>query len=46
MRARLTHGSNHATSTNLAPCRYALAAIARVSGSFPGSQPTETIWPG
>ena len=45
-RARLTHGSNHDTSTNFAPRRYALAAIARVSGSFPGSQVTETIWSG
>ena len=42
-RARLIHGSNHATSTNFAPRRYALAAIARVRSSLPGSHVTETI---
>src|SRR4051812_14749611 len=46
IRARLTHGSNQATSTNRAPCRYAASASARVIGSLPGSEPTETIWPG
>jgi hypothetical protein len=44
IRARLIQGSNQATSTNLAPCRYALAAIARVSCSLPGSHDTATIW--
>ena len=43
MRARLTQGSNHWTSTNLAPHRYALSAIARTNGSLPGSQVTATI---
>src|SRR4051794_36337163 len=46
MRARLTHGSNHCTSTNFAPARYAASATARVSGSLPGSQLTETTWSG
>ena len=46
MRARLTQGSKYCTSTNLAPWRYALAAIARTMSSLPGSQETATIWPG
>ena len=44
IRARLTWGSNQPTSTNFAPCRYALAASARTRYSLPGSQPIATIW--
>ena len=46
MRSRLTQGSNHCTSTNLAPALYAAAATARVRYSLPGSELTETIWSG
>ena len=46
IRARLTCGSNQPTSTNRAPCRYALAASARTRYSLPGSQLMATIWSG
>src|SRR3954452_10576070 len=46
MRARLTQGSNQATSTKRAPALYAASATARVRYSLPGSLETDTTWSG
>ena len=46
IRARFTSGSKYWTSTKTAPRRYASAATARTSVSWPRNAPTASTWPG